>query len=90
MEWIAAVERETGLKVKSLRTDAGGEYQGALTPVLKALGIKHETIPPRTPELNGKVERLNHTLNDTVRTMLIQGNMPHSFWAEAMATATYL
>ena len=45
-QWIAAVERETDLKVKSLRTDGGGEYQGELTLVLKALGIKHEKTPP--------------------------------------------
>ena len=39
VNWIAAVQTETGRKVKSLRTDGGGEYQGELTPVLKALGI---------------------------------------------------
>ena len=89
-DWIIKVERETGHKVKCLRTDGGGEYQGELTPALNTLGIQHETTPPRTPELNGKAERLNHTLNDTVRAMLIQANMPDSFWAEAMATAVYL
>jgi transposase InsO family protein len=90
LQFIAAVERETGLKVKSLRSDGGGEYQGDLTPVLQALGVKHEVTPPHTPELNGKAERLNRTLNNSVRAMLLQANMPQSFWAEAMATATYL
>jgi hypothetical protein len=33
---------------------------------------------------------MNHTLNSTVRTMMAQANMPNSFWAEAMKTATYL
>ena len=89
-DWIVKVERETGRKVKRLRTDGGGEYQGELTPILTSLGIQHETTPPRTPELNGKAERLNRTLNDTIRAMLIQANMPDSFWAEAMATAVYL
>jgi hypothetical protein len=89
-QWIVAVERETGSKLKRLRTDGGGECQGELTPILEALSIKHEPTPPRTPELNGKAERLNRTLNDTVRAMLIHANMPHSFWAEAMATAVYL
>jgi len=89
-QWIVAVERETGSKLKRLRTDGGGECQGELTPILEALSIKHEPTPPRTPELNGKAERLNRTLNDTVRVMLIHANMPHSFWAEAMATAVYL
>ena len=90
MKWIVQAERETGCKIKNLRSDGGGEYQGALTPVLESLGIKHEKTPADTPELNGKAERLNRTLNSSVRTMLIQANMPHSFWAEAMTTATYL
>ena len=58
--------------------------------VLKALGVKYEKTSPWTPELNDKVERLNHILNDTIRAMLIQANMPQSFWVEAMATAVYL
>src|SRR6266496_916726 len=89
-QWIAVVERETGQKVRCLCTDGGGEYQGELMSVLKMLGVKHEKTPPWTPELNSKVERLNHTLNDTIRAMLIQANMPQSFWVEAMATAVYL
>lgn len=84
------MERASGHKVKALRTDGGGEYQGVLTLLLKALGIKHELTPPHTPELNGKAERLNRTLNNMVRAMLAQANMPKSFWAEAIATATYL
>src|SRR5579859_632429 len=33
---------------------------------------------------------MNRTLNNMVRAMLAQANMPNSFWAEAMNTATYL
>ena len=54
------------------------------------MGIHHEKTPPYTPELNGKAERLNRTLNNMVRTMLLQTNMPDTFWAEAMFTAVYL
>lgn len=88
--FVATVKRETGLKIKCLQTDEGGEYQGYLTSILQTLGIKYETTPPRTPQLNGKAERLNCTLNEAVRAMLYQANMPQSFWAEAMATAIYL
>ena len=89
-DWVVKVERETDRKVKRLRIDGGDEYQGELIPILNVLGIQHETTSPRTPELNGKAERLNRILNDTIRAMLIQANMPDSFWAEAMATAVYL
>ena len=78
-QFVATVERETGLKIKRLRTDESSEYQGYLTPVLQALGIKHETTPPQTPQLNSKAERLNRTLNETVRVMLYQANMLQTF-----------
>ena len=67
------------MKVKKLWTDSGGEYQGHLTPILKSLGVKHEITPLRTPELNGKAERMNRTLNSMVRAMLAQANMSNSF-----------
>jgi len=54
------------------------------------MGIIHEHGPPHSPQSNGKAERLNRTLNEHVRSMLFQANMPKSFWAEAMATAAYL
>ena len=78
-QFVATVERETGLKIKCLRTDEGEEYQGYLTFIIQVLGIKHETTPPHTPQLNGKAERLNCTLNEAVRAMLYQANMPQSF-----------
>jgi hypothetical protein len=55
-DWVVKAERETGCKVKRLRTNEGGKYQGELTPVLNALGIQHETTPPRTSELHDKAE----------------------------------
>ena len=44
----------------------------------------------KTPEQNGVAERLNRTLVETVRSMLIDFKLPHKFWAEALATAAYL
>jgi transposase InsO family protein len=87
---IKQIETESELKIKYLRTDGGGEYQGELTPLLKELGIKHEPTSPHSPQSNGKAERLNRTLNEHVRAMLYQANMLKSFWAEAMATAAHL
>jgi len=87
---ISKFERQMDCKVKRIRTDDGGEYEGALTPFLESLGVVHEPTSPHSPQSNGKAERLNRTLNEKVRTMLFQANMPKSFWAEAMATAGYL
>ncbi|GKB28410.1 retrovirus-related pol polyprotein from transposon TNT 1-94, partial [Tanacetum coccineum] len=39
--------------------------------------------------LNGVVERLNRTLVEAARTMLLDFKLPLFFWAEAIATASY-
>jgi hypothetical protein len=90
VEYMTEVERQSGMKIKKLHVDGGGEYKGDLTPILKTLGIKYEPTPPRTPECNGKAERMNRTLNNMARAMLTHSNMPHSFWPYAIKMATYL
>ena len=88
--FVITLETQTGRKVKRLRTDGGGEYGGALTPFLQSLGVTHESTAPYTPQSNGKAERINRTLNKSVRAMLFHANMPESFWAEAIVTAAYV
>jgi len=45
---------------------------------------------PYTSQQNGKVERMIRTVNNVTRTLLFQASMPRSYWADALATATYL
>ena len=42
------------------------------------------------PQQNGVAERMNKTLVESVRSMLIDARLPHKFWAEALSTAVYL
>ncbi|XP_069144606.1 uncharacterized protein [Solanum lycopersicum] len=53
-------------------------------------GIRHQKTPPKTPQLNGLVERMNRTLVERVRCMLSDANMSDSFWAEALNTVAYV
>ena len=53
-------------------------------------GIAHQLTNPYTPEQNGVSERLNRTLVESARSMLIHAKMPLKFWAEAVNTAVYL
>ena len=57
---------------------------------LKTEGVRHELTIPKNPEQNGVAERINRTLIETARSMLIDSHLPHSFWAEAISTAAYL
>ena len=91
LEWKALVEKATNKKIKTLRTDNGGEYTSTqLEAYLKAEGIRHELTVPKTPQQNGVAERLNRTLVETARSMLLDAKLPKRFWAEAISTAVYL
>ncbi|XP_071728976.1 uncharacterized protein [Rutidosis leptorrhynchoides] len=53
-------------------------------------GIIHQTSCGHTPEQNGVAERKNRLLLEMTRALLIESNVPRSFWPEALASATYL
>ncbi|KAK4404213.1 Retrovirus-related Pol polyprotein from transposon TNT 1-94 [Sesamum angolense] len=50
----------------------------------------HKRTNPYTPQQNGVAERMNRTLLEKVRCMLISSGLPKSFWGEALVTAAYL
>ena len=90
-EWKTMIEKSTGRKLKAIRTDNGGEFTSReFESYLTTEGVRHELTIPNNPEQNGVAERMNRTLVETARSMLVNSNLPCSFWAEALSTATYL
>jgi transposase InsO family protein len=86
-----AVERKSEHKLKTLRTDGGGEYVSHDFAVFcDSEGITHEVIPPYTPQQNGSAERRNRTIMNMVRCMLKGKHLPKELWCEAVSTATYI
>eukprot|EP00171_Calliarthron_tuberculosum_P022857 IDg22857t1 len=84
-------ERRTGNKVKSLRSDGGGEYtSNEFQGYLERNGIHQQLTVAHTPQQNGVSERMNRTLKDLVRAMLLHKNVPEEFWADAVVTAAYI
>lgn len=80
-------------KVKWLRSDGGGEYiSDTFSEWLKERGIIHEITTAYSPESNGRAERLNRTLIDMARSMLLQTDPEVSkpFWAEGINSANYI
>ena len=55
---IAEYITPAGLKIGSIRTDEGGEFEGEFQQVLDSHGITHEFTPPHTPQYNGVAERV--------------------------------
>ena len=50
--------------LRCIQTDNGSEFGLDLTTLLKRLGIRHTRIRPRCPHLNGKVERVQRTVQE--------------------------
>ncbi|CAL1380337.1 unnamed protein product [Linum trigynum] len=89
-QFLALVERETGKKLKCIRTDNGGEYRGPFATFCKEHGIRQQFTPPKTTQLNGLAERMNMTLLERVRCLLSHSKLPQSFWGEALLAAVYV
>jgi len=87
----ARAEKQTGQRLKKLRTDNGREYLSReFQNFLEEEGIVHQTTVEYTPQQNGVAERANRTLIEMARCIMLQANLPESLWAEAVNTATYL
>ncbi|KAK4411889.1 Retrovirus-related Pol polyprotein from transposon TNT 1-94 [Sesamum angolense] len=90
-KWKILVENQTGKKLKVLHTDNGLEFcNQSFSNLCDECGIKRHKTNPYTPQQNGVVERMNRTLLEKVRCMLISSGLPKSFWGEALVTAAYL
>ena len=90
-EFKAVAEKESGMTIKALRSDQGGEYMSEEFKIyLGEWGIRSESTAAYSPQQNGVAERLNRTLGEAARSMLLQANLSNMYWAEAVSTATYL
>jgi hypothetical protein len=87
----AAFERQTSFKVKCLRSDGGGEYTSKEAQnYLKMKGIRWERTAPRTPQQNGRAERLNRTIMEMARCLIIDAGLGHQYWEYAAMMAAYI
>ncbi|SGZ28036.1 BQ5605_C026g10258 [Microbotryum silenes-dioicae] len=88
--WLAEVELETGATLKVLRTDNGGEYRSkTFTDFCKARGTRRQYSIPRTPQQNGRAERVNRSIVEGVLALLADAHLPKTFWEEAAAYFVY-
>ncbi|PKU77239.1 Retrovirus-related Pol polyprotein from transposon TNT 1-94 [Dendrobium catenatum] len=85
------IERQTSLKLKTIRTDGGGEFvNNAFQSFTKIAGIRHQYSCAYTPQQNGVAERKHRHIISTTRTLLHTAALPMTFWLEAAQTAVYL
>ncbi|UYV84088.1 hypothetical protein LAZ67_X001141 [Cordylochernes scorpioides] len=79
------------LKVSKIKCDNGGEYVNEdIKSWCKAKGIIMDLTIPHSPQLNGKAERLNRTLMEKTRALLIDSGVEKYMWGEAVRVSAYL
>lgn len=88
VEFKKRYEKETERAIKTLRSDNGGEYVNkTFEQFFAKCGIKHERTAPYSPQQNGMAERLNRSIIEKVRCMLLEAKLGKHFWAEAVCAA---
>lgn len=79
------------MPIKCLRIDRGGEFtSNEFKEYCETNGIKRQLTVAYTPQQNGVVERINRTMMNMVRSLLVQKNVPRKLWAKVVNWAFYL
>jgi transposase InsO family protein len=73
IRFIDEVVRRLPFRVQVVQTDNGAKFQSRFHWHLESLDIRHVYIRPRTPRLNGKVER-SHRVDDQEFYQLLDKN----------------
>ena len=84
-----------------MRSDGGGEFYGrndasseqyprSFARYLEQSGIVPQYTMPGTPSMNDITERRNRTLQDMVRSMMVESSLHISLWGEALKIVIYL
>ena len=82
------LEKETQHKIKTFRTDRGGEFLSLkFQAYCRKNGINRQLTALYTPQQNGVVERRNRTLLEMTRKPM---HVPNMLWGEAVRHSTYL
>ncbi|KAJ9556676.1 hypothetical protein OSB04_011290, partial [Centaurea solstitialis] len=85
------IQTQFNKKIQILRSDNGGEFVNqTMQSFIQENGLIHQTSCSNTPQQNGVVERNNRILLEKTRAMMIESQVPKSFWPEAVATSVYL
>ena len=81
-EFKALAEKESGKKIKALRSDNGGEYVSQQFKDLCASeGIKQELTAPHNPQQNVVTKRKNISIVGVPQVMLHDQSLPLHLWA---------
>ena len=86
---LASLQNQQDCKVQFIRTDNGTEFNG-LYKFCREHGAVHQKTAPYAHQQNGKIERLNRTLQEKARCLLSASELSSEHWGEALLTSNYV
>ncbi|CAI7812541.1 unnamed protein product, partial [Closterium sp. NIES-54] len=89
--WLPIAERESGTQLKSFQSDGGGEYTSQrFKQYLAERGIEQLLSLPYAHQQQGVAERMNRTLQNSMRKLLRGMRLPNHQWPAVMDHAVML
>jgi len=90
-QFIAMVKTQYNATIGEWMTDNGGEYiDKDYVKLLKDEGIKIQQSIPSQPQMNGRAEHFNHTIDKKAESMHRQACLPDSWWEFSILHVNYL
>ena len=86
---LSTLQNQLDCKVQFIRTDNGTEFNG-LFKFCREHGAVHQKTAPYAHQQNGKIERLNRTLQEKARCLLAASGLPSAYWGEALLVSNYV
>ncbi|CAD6925284.1 unnamed protein product [Tilletia laevis] len=84
-------ERQTGIKLKMIRSDNGGEFtSNEAKQWARSNGIVWQYTTPYTSVQNGVAERMNRTIQERARALLHGAGAGHALWPNAVLSASHI
>jgi len=88
--YMRQIERQTGRKLRTIRSDNGGEYIAkTMKNFVKNEDINHQWLSAHVSQQNDRIEREMRTIVESARSMLKARDLSNVLWAEAVA-AVYI
>ena len=74
--FLAHLITHTPFPVRAIQVDGGSEFMAEFEETCQRLGIELFVLPPRSPKLNGHVERMQRTFKDEFYTRPLPSRIP--------------
>ena len=85
------VETQYDSKIRCIRLDNGEEYiSKRFNQYCANQGIAHQTSAPYSPQQNGLAERINRSLGEGTRALLMHMYVARVWWAKALMTVAHM